>query len=392
MNGKVLYFDCFSGLSGDMIISALIDVGVPFSVIEEAANALSVSGYSLRHEYENRAGIRVSRFFVDICSDEKKHRHFEHIKKIIQNSDLKETVKQLSLKIFSEIARAEAIVHGVDIGMVHFHEVGAIDSIIDVVCAAAAFDYLGARVESSPVPVGKGFVSTQHGVLPLPAPATLLILKGVSVVGTDVESELTTPTGAAIIKTISQSFGPMNLIPQAVGMGAGSRIIPGRLGMLRVVLGTDSCFYASCNYVVIEANIDDMTPEMGSGAMELLIKKGALDVWYESILMKKGRAACKLCLLCKYSQLDDFASLIMSETTTIGVRFYPVSRIEMDKKSSQVKTPWGKVGVKTSSFKGKILNIKVEYDDCFEIAREKQVPLKEVISVATGLAYELVKR
>ena len=234
----MLYIDCFSGLSGDMIVSALLDVGVPFSVIEHAVSSLPLSGYKIRQEKEIRNAIEVSRFFVDVKTDSQPHRHFSHIQDMIEHSSLNDRVKQTSIAIFKVLANAEARVHGTTIEKVHFHEVGAVDSIVDIIAAAAAIDYLNAIVICARVPLGRGFVNTAHGVLPVPAPATLAILEGVPVEGTDVEAELTTPTGAAIIKAFASNFGaipPMS--PIRIGFGAGSRTLPERPGILRVILG-----------------------------------------------------------------------------------------------------------------------------------------------------------
>jgi hypothetical protein len=235
---SLLYLDCFSGISGDMVVSALLDVGVPFAVIEEAASQLPLSGYRIRHEKEIRNAISVRRFFVDVEESEQPHRHFSQIRDMIENSTMNERVKRTSISIFEVLAKAEAKVHGTTIEEVHFHEVGAVDSIIDIVATAAALDHLNAAVACARIPLGRGFVNTQHGILPLPAPATLNILEGIPVEGTDVESELTTPTGAAIVRALSVQFGPMPpMTPIRIGFGAGSRTLPERPGILRVVLG-----------------------------------------------------------------------------------------------------------------------------------------------------------
>ncbi|MBN2527898.1 MAG: LarC family nickel insertion protein [Deltaproteobacteria bacterium] len=232
-----LYLDCFSGLSGDMIVSALLDVGVPFCVIEQAVSALPLTGYTIRHEKEIRSAIEVSRFHVNVMQQQP-HRHLSCIRDMIENSKLNDHVKHISLAVFEVLAQAEAKVHGTTVEKVHFHEVGAVDSIIDVVAAAAGIDHLNAAVACARVPLGRGFVNTQHGVLPLPAPATLTILEGVPVEGTEVAYELTTPTGAAFVKALATHFGPIPpMTPIRVGFGAGSRTLKERPGILRAVLG-----------------------------------------------------------------------------------------------------------------------------------------------------------
>jgi hypothetical protein len=297
-------------------------------------------------------------------------------------------VAELALGAFAEIAAAEARVHGSDVEQVHFHEVGAVDSIADIVGAAAALRHVGGRVVAAPVPLGRGFVETRHGTLPLPAPATLLILEGVPVHGTEVDAELTTPTGAALIKTAADDFGPFPpMIPERVGFGAGTREPEGRPGLLRVVLGAprrpaagdDACW-------VVESNIDDVTGEVAAHAMERLLEAGALDAWIEPIQMKKGRPAIKLSVLCRRDDLERLGAELLRETPTIGLRHHPVGRIEMEREVLEVETPFGAIRVKLSRGPLGAVNAAPEFEDCRRAAREHGVPLKQVMALAAGLA------
>ncbi|MBN2801919.1 MAG: nickel pincer cofactor biosynthesis protein LarC [Deltaproteobacteria bacterium] len=388
---KVLYFDCYSGISGDMIIAALLDLGVPFKIVEDGVKSVLPSGVVLRHEHEMRNSIKVSRFFVDIDMEDQPHRHFSDIRTMIEDSSLKQSVKDLSVKIFLTIAKAEAAVHGVSIDEVHFHEVGAADSIADIIGAAVAIDYLDAEIVSSPIPFGCGQVLTQHGLLPLPAPATVEILKDIPVYGTKIESELTTPTGAAVIKTTAVKFSSMpSMIPVGTGTGAGSRKLKDRPGILRVTLGTLHPVDTLKSLKIIETNIDDMTGEMAGHALTELINEGALDAWIESIIMKKGRPGLKISVLSKEDDYQRLVKILLLNTTTLGVRIYDVNRIEMERLFEQVDTKWGSVRVKIGKLGKDINNIAVEFDDCSRLAKENKVSIKEIIDEAKSAALKFV--
>ena len=391
--GRVLYLDCYSGLSGDMILSALIDLGVPLEVVKNAAGALEIEGYEIRVEREKRGSIDVTRFFVDVDEANQPHRHFVDIKKMIEDSSLAQEVKSMSVDIFECLAKAEARVHGSTIEKIHFHEVGAVDSIVDIVGAAAAICYLGADVVCRQVPLGTGFVKTQHGALPIPAPATLFLLEGVPVEGTGVEAELTTPTGAAIVKTVCSDFGQLpKMVIEKVGFGAGARCHEERTGILRAILGkpTDERAGQSCS--LIEANIDDVTGEIVGNAMERLFEAGCLDAWVETIQMKKARPAFKISILCKRDDVLRLGAMLMNETTTIGLRYMDVGRMEMDRQIHTVKTEWGEVRVKVAKGPFGSANAAPEFEDCKKIALESKVPLKRVMSVASGLAQKILDK
>jgi hypothetical protein len=392
---NVLHFDCFSGLAGDMILASLIDLGLPLEVVESAVAKLPLSNYRIRIGKEKRQSIMATRFFVDVDEADQPHRHFSQIKDMIEDADLKGAVKETAVEIFRLIAQAEARVHGSTVDTVHFHEVGAVDSIVDIVGAAAALDYFDARVTCSPVPLGRGMIKMAHGVLPIPAPATLFILTGVPVEGTEVEAELTTPTGAAVMKVAAQSFGRFPaMVPTRVGFGAGARTHETRPGLLRAILGQPVVDQKTGSYpacYVLEANVDDVTGEIAAAAASQLLKEGALDAWFEPIQMKKGRPALKFGLLCAPDDLERLAGKLFQETPTIGLRYYPVGRMEMARSMHTVDTPFGPIQVKVARGPGGSVNAAPEFEDCRRAAEAHGVPIKQVMAVASGLAQKLVE-
>ncbi|MFO8071140.1 MAG: nickel pincer cofactor biosynthesis protein LarC [Polyangia bacterium] len=386
---SVLYLDCFSGLAGDMIVASLVDLGVPFETVEEAVEALQLPGCELRLERVERESIDAARFVVEVDRESQPHRRHAEIARMIERSDLAFGVKRRALEVFAALARAEARVHGMPVDDVHFHEVGAVDSIADIVGAAAALERIDADVVCAPIPVGRGFVEAQHGTLPVPAPATLHLLRGASVIGTEVEAELTTPTGAALAVSAASCFGPLPaMVIEAVGFGAGTREIPGRPGLLRAVLGRPepgSRFELDCCRV-LEANIDDITGEVAAEAAAALLEAGALDAWITPIQMKKGRPALTLSVLCRREDFDRIAGLMLGETTSIGLRHYPVGRVEMRRRILTVETSYGPVRVKLAAGPGGARNAAPELEDCKRIASERNVPLKRVLAAALGAA------
>ncbi len=392
---NLLHFDCFSGLAGDMILASLIDLGLPVDVVESAVAKLPLHHYRIRVEKEKRQSVMATRFFVDVDEADQPHRHFSQIRDMIEGSELKSAVKKTAVEIFQLIAQAEARVHGTTVDDVHFHEVGAVDSIVDIVGAAAALDYFDARVTCSPIPLGQGMIKMAHGVLPIPAPATLFILAGVPVEGTEVEAELTTPTGAAVIKVAAESFGRFPaMVPSRIGFGAGARTHETRPGLLRTVLGNPVDdkgvgSYPAC--YVLEANVDDVTGEIAAAAASQLLEAGALDAWFEPIQMKKGRPALKFGILCAPDDLERLAGKLFQETPTIGLRYYPVGRMEMARSMHTVDTPFGPIQVKVAHGPGGSVNAAPEFEDCRLAALAHGVPIKQVMAVASGLAQKLVE-
>ena len=395
---KILYFDCFAGISGDMTIGALLDLGVDQKVLRDQLNSLNVAGYSLKIENKSVKGIQATDFDVIIehpshhkhdHHDHHHHRNLDTILGIIEKSDLEKEAKQLSSDIFNTVAKSEAKIHGKEIDEVHFHEVGAIDSIVDIVGAAVCLSYLKPdKVYSSPLHVGSGTVNCAHGILPVPAPATADILKGIPIYSTDVIGELVTPTGAAIIKTISSNFGPLpSMEIDEIGYGAGNKDfnIP---NILRVLIGkevTDNRLPVD-KLVMLETNIDDMNPETFSHLFPLLFEKGALDVFTTSVMMKKGRPGVLLNVLCKNEDVYKFEDLIFKETTTLGIRKSAVDRSFVERDIIQVETQYGAARAKLAKKDGQIINIAPEYEDCHHLARKHNVSLTEIYDAVRAKA------
>lgn len=391
MNSKIAYFDCCSGISGDMVLGALIDCGLDIKVLRKELAKLPVKDYSISASKDERHHITGINFCVRF-KDSHLHRNFKEIKTLISRSSLSQRAKGLSISIFETLAKAEAKVHGCKADDVHFHEVGAVDSIIDIVGTAIAIEYLGIeKVYASSLPLGSGWVNASHGKMPVPAPATLEILKDVPIAKSIVASELTTPTGAAIIKTLAEDFGSMpHMRIEKTGYGIGDKSFEEIPNILRVVIGKGE----ACpeRLIVLETNIDDMNPQIYDYLMSRLFKKGALDVFLIPIQMKKGRPAILLKALCNENKKDMLMNIIFEETTTIGIRSYEVDRRCLERNIKEVSTPYGKVKVKVSEKDGKLINIQPENEDCKKVAEKKNIPLKEVIDVVKRYSSQAVNK
>ncbi len=384
---KILYFDCPMGISGDMCLGALIDLGVDWGRILKELKKLPIERFEVKIAKEQRHSISGTTFRVHHARTHE-HRSFKDIKKILTRAALSKDVLDLSLSIFSAIAVAEGKVHGIAAEDVEFHEVGAIDSIVDIVGAAIALKSLDIdRFYSSPIPLGAGWVTTMHGRLPIPAPATLEILKGVPIAPSTAPFELTTPTGAAIVKTVAHGFLNMpSMVVEKVGYGAGKKDFKENANVLRLIAGSASAAPADGKKVVVmETNIDDMSPQVAGYLMERLYGKGALDVFFTPVQMKKNRPAVLLTIIADAEDRDMLLDVVFSESTSIGVRAYPVERFCLERAAKKVKTPYGEIRVKISIRGGKIVNSQPEYEDCRLIAREKGVPLKKVIDAARSV-------
>ena len=394
---KALYFDCFSGISGDMTLGALIDLGIEEEVFLNEIKKLEIGGYNIKINKKLLNGITCTD--VNVILDEHAHEgqknqkghHHSHarslkdIEAIIDKSKLNQNVKDKSKKIFREIAQAEAKVHSKSIEEIHFHEVGAVDSIIDIVGASICIDLLKVeKIFSSPLHDGKGFIKCRHGQMPVPVPAVIEMLSSseIPLITEDVETELITPTGIGIIKTISSGFGNMPAIKiEKVGYGTGKRNT-GKFNALRIVMGEIKREQKNLEeIVVLETNIDDMSPEVAGFTMEKLFENGAYDVFFVPVYMKKNRPGTLLTVLSKIELEEKMVGIILSETSSIGVRRSVVQRYCMDRKSIKLKTALGDVRVKIASAEG-IKKASVEYEDCKTISKNTGLPLRKVIDTA----------
>ncbi|MHB8155805.1 MAG: nickel pincer cofactor biosynthesis protein LarC [Desulfocucumaceae bacterium] len=384
---KLLYLDCFSGISGDMCLGSLIDAGVDGERLKKDLNSLPLHGWDMNIFKKSSHGITGTRAEITVQEEHQPHRSYADIKTIISGSPLPEEVKGTALNIFNKLASAEGKVHGVSPDNVHFHEVGGVDSILDIVGTALALHYLGVdKVVCSPLPPGGGTVRCRHGILPVPAPATAELLKGIPLSSLTVEGELVTPTGAAIAATLAGEFGPLpGMTVESVGYGFGSRDF-GVPNFLRTFLGNitgGSHFSEYENILVLETNIDDMNPEFMGYIMDLLFKNGALDVLITPAYMKKCRPGYLLTVLGKPSQRDPLIKTLLSETSTLGVRWREEKRAVLGRRVAEVDTPYGGVRVKYAlSPDGSVIRVAPEYEDCKRIAGELSIPIREVYESA----------
>jgi len=394
----VLYFDCFSGASGDMLLGALIDAGVPLAEIRRALGSLAIDPDAVWTEAVVRTGIRATKFCVrgeqgehthtggDQRPDHEPHRTLKEIAALIDGSALSDTGKERAKALFRRLGEVEATIHGVPLDQVHLHEVGALDSIIDIVGAVHALEYLGAdRIVASPLNVGSGSVRAAHGVYPVPAPATLQLLAGAPVYGGPQKAEMVTPTGALLVGGYAAAFGPLpRMTVRAVGYGAGSRDFPDAPNVLRVVIGDElaATDAAPSRVSVIEAEIDDMTPQLFGVAMDALLAAGALDVFYTPVQMKKNRPGTLLTVIAPPERRAALTGLIFRETTTIGVRYRESEREVLDRETVVVATAAGEIRVKVARQRGEILNVSPEFDDCVRAAKAAGRPVKEVQALA----------
>lgn len=429
---KVAYFDCFAGASGDMIVGALLDAGVPLAAVQAELAKLPLAGYRLDVRRVQRCGITATKVDVTVgagpadaaftevpaaaagarrrvtrlrdlrrglrpavpAPDAAAHPHPAHghrplraILELLDGSQLTPAVRDLARRVFLRLGQAEARVHGVPLNDVHFHEVGSTDAIVDIVAAAAGLQLLGAeQVLVSAIHVGAGFVRTAHGLYPVPAPATAYLLEGAPVYSTQVRGELITPTGAAILAEAAAGYGPLPaLTVQRVGYGAGTREreIP---NVLRLVVGEAAAAPGREAVTELLANIDDMNPQFYDYIIERLLAAGALDAWLAPVQMKKNRPGAVLHALCRPEDADALCAIILAESTSIGVRRVPMERVTLERELLPVATPWGTVRVKVARQGGRVVNLAPEYEDCLALARRSGVPLKEVHAAARAAA------
>lgn len=387
--GLVLYFDAFAGLAGDMILAALLDLGVPLLVVERALAALPLEGFHLHRGHAHKNAIVATSFEVHLEAPQPK-RDYATIDAMLREAPLEPAVRDLARRIFRTLGESEALVHRMPLESVHFHEVGAVDAIVDIVGAAAALSFLGAELVCSPLPMGRGFVRADHGYLPLPAPAVVHCLRGLPTYGVDLEAELVTPTGAAIVATAATRFsGWPSLAPLRVGHGAGARDLPDRPNLLRAVLGrpTESRSIGEATHLLVEANVDDLTGELAGHAIAQLLDAGALDAWASPVTMKKGRPGLVLSALVERARLEAVEGALLRETTTIGLRRQAVGRTERPRRTVTVRTRFGELRVKLSEGGFGAPQIKPEFDDCVALAEAAGVPVREVLRAAFEAAW-----
>jgi uncharacterized protein (TIGR00299 family) protein len=381
---KTLYFDCFAGASGDMILGALVAAGVRPQELKDQLSLLGVSGYAIDFETVNRSGISATYARVQ-TAHEHAHRHLSDILKIIYDSRLSNQVKERAAKIFSRLAEAEARVHNEPIEKIHFHEVGALDAIIDVVGAAICFDLLGIEhFASSALHVGSGMVDMDHGRFPVPPPAVTELLKGAPFYSTEVKGELLTPTGAAIITTVCSEFGALpHLKLEQTGYGAGTREYEKFPNVLRVLIGeTVDAERGDVKLWMLETNVDDMSPQVFGHVMERAFELGALDCYFTPIQMKKNRPGVLLSVLCSEEHRETLLDLLFSETTTLGIRSYQVERRALERRTVRVETQYGPIDVKVAQLNGHVVKEMPEYEQCRQAARAANVPLRLVEDAA----------
>jgi pyridinium-3,5-bisthiocarboxylic acid mononucleotide nickel chelatase len=415
---RIAYFDTFSGIAGDMTIGALVDAGVPFDAVERGLAPLGLRGFRLELGKRVRSGITARKFSVHVDTEVSHphghgggahhhhghgeaaphpHRHYAEIRELLARSELAPGVRSRAQRIFHALAVAEGRIHDVPPDDVAFHEVGAIDAIVDIVGTAICLDHLGVdEIYAGPLPLGSGFARSAHGVIPVPAPATLELLRGFRTRPDDGAIELVTPTGAAILAALATPAAAPEIAPEAIGYGAGDRELADRPNLLRVVVGRRAAapgrpaadpasvseHLARDEMVVLEANIDDMSPELFEPAREALLAAGARDVALAPLLMKKGRPGTLLQVIAEPADRERIAAIVLRETSTIGVRFYPVSRIVLPRRSSSVETEYGPVAVKIVTLPDGSERAAPEYEDCRRIARERGVLVADVHAAA----------
>jgi hypothetical protein len=390
----IAYFDCFSGISGDMVLGALVDAGADLRQIESELRKLGLDGWTISAEKVKRRALFATQVRVEACDDQP-HRSLSAILAVIDRAGLAPRAAERARKIFLRLGEAEAKVHQIPVENVHFHEVGAVDSIVDIVGAAIGFELLGIdEFACSALDVGTGQVKTAHGLLPVPAPATVELLRGAPTFSSGIARELVTPTGAAIAATLSTRYAEIPAMTlRAAGYGAGSADLAEKPNVMRLLIGdratSEAGEYWDAPVSVIEANLDDMSPQIYGYFVELALAAGALDVYSTPVQMKKNRPGVLLTILCKPEDVVRLVDLVFRETTTIGVRTYEARRKTLDRESVPVETPFGAVRVKISRMNGTVLNASPEYEDCQRIAAERGIPLKQVIAAAS---FEFEKR
>ncbi len=384
---KVAYFDCFSGASGDMILGAMIDAGLSPKTLREELEKLRVPGLHLKTKKVLRAGVAGTQVIVERKNERRVHRNLKEMLSIIDRSRLDPKVKEKSKVIFQKIATAEAKIHRISIDEVHFHELGGLDSVVDIVGSILGIQQLGIEeIWVSRVNVGGGFVKCEHGILPVPAPATLSLMKGKPIYSSGIEKELLTPTGAAVLTTLGSKFGEMPPMEvEKIGYGAGRDDLP-HPNLLRLMIGSSLKDSGEERVCVVETNIDDMNPQLFDHIIERLLKKGALDIFLIPVMMKKNRPGILLTVISPLDKRDIITEFLLRETTTLGMRWREEERVRADREVLTLNTPHGKIRFKIAYWKGERVNLAPEYEDCKRIAINQGIPLKDIIEEAKKTA------
>ncbi|HLI29807.1 MAG TPA: nickel pincer cofactor biosynthesis protein LarC [Terriglobia bacterium] len=385
---RIAYLDCPSGISGDMLLGALLGAGVPEDSLRAELATIPLGDYEFKTSHVLRAGITGNR--VEIAIPEKQpHRHLSHIEKLLGESGLSAVVREKALAVFRRLGEAEARLHAQPIEKVHFHEVGAVDAILDIAGTCAGLELLGiSEMWCSPLNVGGGSVKAAHGTLPVPAPATAELLRGIPVYSSGIEAELVTPTGAALVSTLAAHFGPLPPMKiESIGYGAGAQDFPGHPNLARLMVGEkaeQSTPSATTDetIAVIQANVDDMSPQLFAYFMEQALAAGALDASCSPAQMKKNRPGLELTVLCAPENVERLAQVVFEQTTTLGLRIQEARRMVLERETISVETLYGTVRMKVARRNGRVMNVAPEYEDCQRLADEKSVPLKEVMIAA----------
>jgi len=383
---RIAYFDCFSGASGDMILGALIDAGLSPRLLRQELKKLNLSKVQLTVRKVLKGGISATRVVVE-GNEKRSHRNLKEMVRIIDRSGLDAEVKSLSKRIFGKIASTEAGIHRTPAEEVHFHEVGGLDSIVDICGAVWGLRRMGIeKIHVSKVNVGAGFVNCEHGVLPVPAPVALALMNGKPIYSTGVEKELLTPTGAALLSTLGTEFGSFPVMRvEKIGYGAGRDDLP-HPNVLRLMIGTAEEMRGEEKVMVVETNIDDMNPQFYDYIMERLLKMGTKEVFLTPVLMKKGRPATLLTVICSSEKLPAVTQFLLKETTTIGLRWHEDDRVKAEREIVSLKTKHGNIRFKIARWNGEVINVSPEYEDCKRKALEKGIPLKDVFEEARKAA------
>jgi uncharacterized protein (TIGR00299 family) protein len=390
---KILYLDCFSGIAGDMFLAACLDAGLlNAAYLEKKLSLLGIGKIKIQKKKVKRSAITATHLNLGAAEDPLAHRQWSDIRQLIEKSKLTQGEKRRAIAIFQILAETEAKIHGSDPDRVHFHELGAIDSICDIVGAAIVLERLDIeKAYASKINVGSGFVETMHGRLPVPAPATLELLKNIPTYSSGVQSELVTPTGAAILKHVSCEYTWPEARWEEIGYGAGTKDFPNQPNVLRLMVGQSLSALQADETILLETEIDDMNPEIFPYVQTALLEQGIKSVSLQTLLMKKGRSGYLLRVLCDSQTLDTALEIIFRETTTLGVIWQPVKRKKLDRRIIEVKTPYGKIKVKLGLLGSEIINIAPEHEDCRRLAEKSGVALKEIYQIATERAARSVR-